>query len=60
MEAKKLPVCVEACPTRALEVGWLDELVAQYGDTREAEGFNYSKRAKPAGIFKPKRGPVSQ
>ncbi len=57
---KRLPVCVEACPTRALEVGWLDELVAQYGDTREAEGFNYSKRAKPAGIFKPKRGPVSQ
>lgn len=51
----KLPVCVEACPTRALDAGPLDELKAKYGDIQEAEGFVYSKRTNPAIVFKPKR-----
>ena len=51
----KLPVCVEACPTRALDAGPLGELKAKYGDIQDAEGFAYSKRTKPAVIFKPKR-----
>jgi len=50
----KLPVCVEACPTRALDAGPLDELKARYSDNREAEGFSYSKRTRPAAVFKPK------
>jgi len=50
----KLPVCVEACPVRALDAGHLDELEAKYGGTREAEGFKYSARTRPAVIFKPK------
>lgn len=51
----KLPVCVESCPTRALDAGTLEELKAKYGDITEAEGFTYSKRTRPAIIFKPKR-----
>ena len=53
-EDKKLPVCVEACPTRALDAGPLDELQAKYGDIQAAEGFLYSQQTKPAVIFKPK------
>jgi anaerobic dimethyl sulfoxide reductase subunit B (iron-sulfur subunit) len=52
---QKLPVCVEACPTRALDAGPLDQLEAKYGDTNEAEGFSYSGRTQPAIVFKPKR-----
>lgn len=51
----KLPVCVEACPTRALDAGLLDELTARYDHTQEAESFVYSNRTKPAVVFKPKR-----
>jgi len=51
----KLPVCVESCPTRALDAGPLDVLTAKYGDLRDAEGFTWSKRTQPAVIFKPKR-----
>ncbi|MBW2062794.1 MAG: 4Fe-4S dicluster domain-containing protein [Deltaproteobacteria bacterium] len=51
---EKLPVCVEACPTRALDAGSLQELESRYGQVREAEGFSYSKRTKPAVVFKPK------
>jgi len=51
----KLPICVEACPTRALDGGTLDGLKAKYGDIQEADNFVYSKRTKPAIAFKPKR-----
>jgi anaerobic dimethyl sulfoxide reductase subunit B (iron-sulfur subunit) len=51
----KLPVCIEACPTRALDAGSLNELQTKYGDIQETEGFNYSKTTKPAVVFKPKR-----
>ncbi len=50
----KLPVCVETCPPRALDAGPLDELKVKYGRTDEAEGFVYSKRTKPAIVFKSK------
>jgi anaerobic dimethyl sulfoxide reductase subunit B (iron-sulfur subunit) len=52
---KKLPVCIEACPTRALDAGPLNELQTKYGDIQETEGFAYSKTTKPAILFKPKR-----
>ena len=51
----KEPICVEACPSRALDAGPLDELKAKYGNIREAEGFIYSEETKPSIIFKPKR-----
>jgi anaerobic dimethyl sulfoxide reductase subunit B (iron-sulfur subunit) len=52
-ESKK-PVCVEACPMRALDAGPLDELEKQYGAIREAKGFVYSKKTCPSIIFKPR------
>ncbi len=50
-EGKK-PVCVEACPMRALDAGPLDELKAKSGDVRDAEGFVYSREARPSVVFK--------
>jgi len=49
------PVCVEACPMRALDAGPLNELKAEYGDTREAEGFIYSEEVMPSIVFKLRR-----
>jgi anaerobic dimethyl sulfoxide reductase subunit B (iron-sulfur subunit) len=56
----KLPVCVEACPTRALDAGPLDELTDKYGDIQNAEGFSYSERTKPAIVHKPKSYQATQ
>ena len=50
----KKPVCVEACPTRALDAGPHDELQAKYGEVREAHGFVYSPKGGPAIVSKPK------
>jgi anaerobic dimethyl sulfoxide reductase subunit B (iron-sulfur subunit) len=55
LEQGKQPICVEACPMYALDVGPFDELKAKYGDIVEAEGFRYSERFKPPVVFKPKR-----
>ena len=52
---KKKPICVEACPMRALDAGPANELKARYGDMREAEGFVYSEDAMPSIVFKPKQ-----
>jgi anaerobic dimethyl sulfoxide reductase subunit B (iron-sulfur subunit) len=53
-EEGKKPVCAEACPTRALDAGVLSELEAKYGQNHSTEGFTYSKRTKPAIVFRPK------
>lgn len=50
----KKPVCVDACPMRALDVAPMDELKKKYGDIREAPGFTGSKTTGPAIIFKPR------
>lgn len=55
-EGKK-PVCVEACPMRALDAGPLEELEQKYGCRRgekEAVGFTYDEESKPSIIFKGK------
>lgn len=49
-----LPVCVEACPTRALDGGDLREIEARYGTGREAVGFVHSERTSPAVVLKTK------
>ena len=49
------PICVEACPMRALDAGPLNELRVRYGDIREAEGFVYAKDAMPSIVFKTKQ-----
>lgn len=53
IEGKK-PICVEACPMRALDAGPLDELKVKYGDIREAYDFLYSAKTGPSIIFEPK------
>lgn len=55
LDAGQDPICVEACPMFALEVGPLEALREKYGDTTEAEGFTYFRRFGPSVIFKPKR-----
>ena len=51
----KKPICVEACPTRALDAGPLDELREKYGDTEEIEGFNFIEDNKPSILFKARK-----
>ncbi len=52
-EGKK-PICVEACPMRALDAGPLDELEKKYGKVKESEGFVYSTETRPSVTFKPR------
>lgn len=54
-EAGRKPICVEACPMRAMDAGPLSELRAKYGDIRHAESFDYSESLVPSIIFKPKK-----
>ncbi|MDX2511660.1 MAG: 4Fe-4S dicluster domain-containing protein [Desulfobacterales bacterium] len=54
-EQGKLPDCIEACPTRALDAGELKDLEKKYGTLKEAQGFKYSKRTKPALVLKGKK-----
>lgn len=51
----KLPMCVEACRSRALDAGIMKEIEAKYGNIKEADNFVYSERTKPAIVFKPKK-----
>lgn len=48
------PICVEACPLRALDAGPLDELLAKYGQERQAVGFDLNREIGPSVVFKPK------
>jgi anaerobic dimethyl sulfoxide reductase subunit B (iron-sulfur subunit) len=49
------PVCVAACPLRALDAGPIAELESKYGPVREAEGFTFSRRFQPNILFKPRQ-----
>ncbi|MFC1864551.1 FAD-dependent oxidoreductase [Chloroflexota bacterium] len=53
----KKPICVEACPVRALDAGPLDELRTKYGDVRDAHDFAYSLTIEPSITNKPKKLP---
>jgi len=48
------PICVEACPMRALDAGPLNELENKYGDFGDASGFVYHKDMQPSVIVKNK------
>jgi len=52
----KKPACVDGCPMRAMDTGPLEDLKDRYGDTREAEGFEYSTKSGPSVVFKPGNG----
>ncbi|UCD85656.1 MAG: 4Fe-4S dicluster domain-containing protein [Deltaproteobacteria bacterium] len=58
-EGKK-PICVEACPMRALDAGPLSELKKKYGELKEGTGFVYSSEIKPSIIFKPKKNNIGK
>ncbi len=51
-EAGKQPVCVEACPARALDAGPITALKAKYGTAQEAVGFSYSSSVQPSIVCK--------
>jgi len=53
LAANEKPICVAACPVRALDAAPLEELKQKYGEAREARGFAYSTIG-PSVIFKPK------
>jgi anaerobic dimethyl sulfoxide reductase subunit B (iron-sulfur subunit) len=55
LREQKLPICIEACRTHALDAGSLQHLKEKYGDTLEADNFVYSERTKPAIVFKSKK-----
>jgi len=50
----KKPICVDACPMRALDAGQVDEMQTKYGEVKEAAGFAYSDELRPSVVFKPK------
>ena len=52
--ANKLPACVEACPTRALDAGSMETLADRHGRGLEAVGFDYKNHTKPAVVLKSK------
>lgn len=52
-EGKK-PVCVEACPTRAMDAGPIHELQSRYGVHKGAKGFTYDQDLGPSVIFNSK------
>jgi anaerobic dimethyl sulfoxide reductase subunit B (iron-sulfur subunit) len=52
------PICVMACPTRALDAGPIEELRGKAGSAREAEGFVYSDEVAPSILFKAKKDPA--
>jgi heterodisulfide reductase subunit A len=49
---KKKPICVSACPLRALDAGPIDELILKYSDAKKAFGFSYSTECRPSVIFR--------
>ncbi len=48
------PICVDACPLRALDAGPMGELKVKYGEMKEATGFAFSAESAPSIVFKPK------
>lgn len=47
LEEGKRPVCEEACPMRAIEIGPIDELREKYGDVNEVKGMPSASITKP-------------
>ncbi len=53
LERGEQPVCVLACPTRALDFGLLSSLIEKYGDVRDLEDMPDSGTTRPSVLFKP-------
>lgn len=50
----KRPICVEACPPRALDAGDIEEMKKKHGTVTSAYAFTYSSVAKPSLVTTPK------
>ncbi|MFC1918404.1 4Fe-4S dicluster domain-containing protein [Chloroflexota bacterium] len=53
-QENKLPICVEACPTRALDAGPIELMMTKYSGEKDTSGFKYSDRVNPAIVLRPK------
>ena len=53
IESGKDPVCVSACPMRALDYGYLEVLQEKYGNINGTEGLPSSNITKPALVITP-------
>ncbi len=53
LEMGELPICVIACPDRALDFGPLSTLTVRHGESRDIEDMPGSRTTKPAVVFKP-------
>jgi hypothetical protein len=53
LEKGEPPICVLACPTRALDFGLLSDLHKRYGEVKDIEDMPSSRTTKPSVIFKP-------
>lgn len=53
-EQDEKPICVAACPNRALDAGPISEMMVRYGEEKEAAGFKYREKLRPSVVFKPK------
>lgn len=49
----KEPICVGACPMKALDAGPIEELKAKYGEVMEADGFVFVEKLSPSIVFNP-------
>ena len=56
LELGELPVCVLACPTRALDFGPLSSLMARYGNKSDLEDMPSSRTTKPSVVVKAHTG----
>jgi anaerobic dimethyl sulfoxide reductase subunit B (iron-sulfur subunit) len=54
LEKAQLPVCVLACPTRALDFGPIEGMIKKYGNVQTLPGMPDAKKARPSVIFKPR------
>ncbi|MDO8567754.1 MAG: 4Fe-4S dicluster domain-containing protein [Dehalococcoidales bacterium] len=52
LESGEQPICVMACPNRALDFGVMSDLAKRYGDKRDIEDMPDSQKTRPAVIFK--------
>jgi len=49
------PLCVSACPARALDYGSVEELVSKYGPSKYSKGDGFPHGQEPPLVFKAKR-----
>jgi len=60
IESGKDPVCVSACPMRALDYGELEVLHEKYGNINETEGLPSSRITQPALVIEPHKNAIKK